>query len=54
MDPILAWDDAVDHGFQPEPSDDLAAELDARIDAHDADPTDVLTWEQVIERIRGH
>ena len=50
---VRLWDDAVDHGMQPEPSEELAAELDARLAAHDADPTNVLTWEQVVERVRG-
>ena len=50
---VRLWDDAVDHGMQPEPSEELAAELDARLAAHDADPANVLTWEQVVERVRG-
>ena len=50
---VRLWDDAIDDGLRPEPSEELAAELDARLDAHDADPTNVLTWEQVVERVRG-
>lgn len=29
------------------------AELDRRLDAHEANPDQVLTWDQVLERLRG-
>jgi putative addiction module component (TIGR02574 family) len=47
------WDQLVEEGLQPEPTDELAAELDQRLAAHKADPDNVRTWEQVLERIRG-
>jgi len=50
---VRLWDQLVTDGWQPEPSDDLAAELDRRLAAHEADPTNVRTWEQVLERVRG-
>jgi putative addiction module component (TIGR02574 family) len=50
---IRLWDQLVEEGWQPQPTDDLAAELDRRLAAHEADPTNVRTWEQVLERIRG-
>jgi putative addiction module component (TIGR02574 family) len=46
------WDQLLEDGWQPEPTDDLAAELDRRLAAHEADPTNVRTWEQVLERVR--
>ena len=46
------WDQLVEDGWQPEPSDDLIAELDRRLTAHEANPNDVRTWEQVVERVR--
>jgi putative addiction module component (TIGR02574 family) len=46
------WDDALADGGA-EPSDDFDAELDRRLDAHDADLGNVLTQEQVRERFRG-
>jgi putative addiction module component (TIGR02574 family) len=46
------WDQLVDDGWQPEPTDVLVAELDRRLTAHEANPTDVRTWEQVLERVR--
>ena len=46
------WDDLVEDGWQPEPSEELAAELDRRLAAHEADPGNVRTWEQVLERVR--
>jgi putative addiction module component (TIGR02574 family) len=46
------WDQLVEDGWQPEPTDDLSAELDRRLAAHAADPTNVRTWEQVLERVR--
>ena len=46
------WDQLIADGWQPELTEELAAELDRRLDAHEANPTDVRTWEQVQERIR--
>jgi putative addiction module component (TIGR02574 family) len=46
------WDQLVDGGWQPELTDDLKTELDHRLAAHEADPTNVRTWEQVMERVR--
>ncbi len=49
---VRLWDQLVAEGWQPEPSDELAAELDRRLAAHEANPSDVRSWEQVLERIR--
>jgi putative addiction module component (TIGR02574 family) len=46
------WDQLVEDGWQPEPTDELAAELDRRSAAHDANPGNIRTWEQVLERLR--
>ena len=46
------WDQLVDAGWQPELTDELKAELDRRLAAYRADPTNVLTWEQVVARVR--
>lgn len=46
------WDQLVDGGWQPELTEDLKAELDRRLAAYEADPTNVLTWEQVVARVR--
>jgi putative addiction module component (TIGR02574 family) len=46
------WDRLVEGGWQPELTDDLKAELDRRLAAHKADPSNVLTWEQVVARVR--
>ena len=46
------WDQLVEDGWRPEPTDELVAELDRRMAAHEADPTNVRTWEQVLERVR--
>jgi putative addiction module component (TIGR02574 family) len=46
------WDQLVERGWQPELTDDLKAEFDRRLAAHEADPTNVRTWEQVMERVR--
>lgn len=48
-----AWDQLVEDGWQPQPTDDLIAELDRRLAAHEADPSKVRTWEQVLARVRG-
>jgi putative addiction module component (TIGR02574 family) len=47
-----AWDQLVEDGWQPELTDELKAELDRRLAAHAADPTRVLTWEQVVAHVR--
>ena len=47
------WDQLVESGWLPEASDDLVAELDHRLATHEADPTNVRTWDQVLERIRS-
>jgi len=46
------WDQLVEQGWQPEPTDELAAELDRRVAAHEADPETVRTWEQILKRVR--
>jgi putative addiction module component (TIGR02574 family) len=46
------WDQLVEDGWRPEPTEDLIAELDRRLAAHEADPTNVRTWEQVLQRVR--
>jgi putative addiction module component (TIGR02574 family) len=46
------WDQLVEDGWQPELTEELAAELDRRLANHDANPDNVLTWEQVLERVR--
>jgi len=47
------WDQLVEDGWQPEPTDELIAELDRRLEAHAANPTNVRTWEQILERVRA-
>ncbi len=46
------WDQLVEDGWRPEPTDELLAELDRRLAAHEANPGNVRTWEQVLERVR--
>ena len=46
------WDELIVSGWQPEPDDELASELDARLAAHELNPTDVRTSEQIRERFR--
>ncbi len=41
------WDQLVEGGWQPELTDDLKAELDRRLAAYQANPSNVLTWEQL-------
>lgn len=44
------WDSIADD-TTPEIDDRLRAELDRRIAAHEADPTNVLTWDEIRRRI---
>ena len=47
-----AWDQLIDGGWRPEPSDDLKAELDRRLAVYQADPSRGLTWEQVVAHVK--
>jgi putative addiction module component (TIGR02574 family) len=46
------WDQLVDGGWQPELTDDLKAELDRRLAAHQANPGNVVTWDEVVAQVR--
>ncbi len=46
------WDQLLERGWQPELTEELKAELDRRIASYEGDPTNVFTWEQVLERVR--
>ena len=45
----LIWDKITDSGWQPTITDEQKAEFDRRIAAHDADPTKVSSWEDVVK-----
>jgi putative addiction module component (TIGR02574 family) len=47
-----AWDQFLDSGWQPELTEELRAELERRLAAHQANPNNVLTWEQVLAHVR--
>lgn len=47
-----AWDQLVEDGWQPEATEELFAELDRRLEAHAANPSDVRSWEQIVARVR--
>jgi len=49
---LRLWDELVENGWKPEPDEELTAELDKRLDAHEANPSSVRTSEQVWERVR--
>ena len=46
------WDRIVDSGWQPTLTEDQKAEFDRRLDALDANPNDVITWEAITEHVR--
>lgn len=46
------WDRILDSGWQPQLTQEQKAELDRRLDALDANPNDVVTWESVVEHVR--
>jgi putative addiction module component (TIGR02574 family) len=47
-----AWEQLADAGWQPELTEELRAELDRRLAAYEANPSNVVTWEQVMARVR--
>jgi putative addiction module component (TIGR02574 family) len=46
------WEQVIESGWEAEISEEWKAELDRRLAAYRADPTNVLTWEQVLARVR--
>ncbi len=46
------WSGLVEQGVEPEISDDLKALLAARLDALDADPDNVVTWDEIVAHVR--
>lgn len=46
------WDGLSDQGFEPELTEDLKALLDRRLAALDADPDNVLTWDEIKSYVR--
>ena len=46
------WDSLPEQGCVPT-SAERTAELNRRLDAYEADPEDLLTWDDVLERLRG-
>lgn len=53
----LLWDSFVEEagetGDEFEVTPAVAAELDRRLEAHRRAPDDVLTWEQLVSRVRS-
>ena len=47
------WDSLTDDASLIPLSPVQRAELDRRLDAHEANPSNVLTWDQVLERLQG-
>jgi putative addiction module component (TIGR02574 family) len=46
------WDRILDSGWQPELTDELKGELDRRLDALNANPTNVVTWDEIEGYVR--
>ncbi len=49
---LQAWENLADQGWQPEITEEFAAELDRRLAALDANPDSLLTWDEVKARLR--
>jgi putative addiction module component (TIGR02574 family) len=47
------WDQLVDEGFKPSLSPELKEEIDRRWANYRANPSSGLTWEQVVEEVKG-
>lgn len=46
------WDQLTEGDWRPDLTDELQAELARRLAAYEADPTNVVTWEDLVERVR--
>ena len=47
----LLWD-SIEPGAPISPSPEQRDEINRRIEAHEANPSEVLTWDQVLDRLR--
>ncbi|MCR4415981.1 MAG: addiction module protein [Thermoguttaceae bacterium] len=45
------WDRLAHSGWRPALSDEQKAEIDRRLEAHAANPNDVVTWDAVVESL---
>ena len=48
----VVWDGLSDQGYEPELTEDLKALLDRRVADLDADPGNVLTWDEIKSYVR--
>jgi putative addiction module component (TIGR02574 family) len=48
------WDRLSEEGHKPELTEDLKSLFDRRMAALDADPDDVLTWDEIKSSVRRH
>ena len=46
------WDRLVDNGWQPTLIEEQKRELDRRLDALDANPGDVVSWDDIVRHVR--
>lgn len=46
------WDTLAEQAASPSAANQVA-ELNRRLDAYEADPEDLLTWDEVLEQLRG-
>ena len=45
------WESIIQEGYEPELTTAQAQELDRRLEAHNKNPEDVVTWETVKEEL---
>ena len=43
----VLWESIVGEGYEPPLNDAHVAELDRRVQAHERNPADVISWEQI-------
>lgn len=46
------WDGLAEEGYEPELTEELKGLLDRRLAALDADPSNVLTWDEITSHVR--
>jgi len=46
------WEGLLDEGYEPELTEELRSKLDRRLNALDANPENVTTWEAIEEYVR--
>jgi putative addiction module component (TIGR02574 family) len=46
------WDRILEGGWEPTASEEQWAEIDRRLEAHQANPHNVVTWDEIVNHVK--